>query len=128
MSRCRAVVAFLVCASVGIAADPPLTLRTLDGKTVTGEFSNITDREILLKVNGKQVSTRLDVVLQIDFQSMPAGPPSKESFSLVELTDGSLLRCSKFAVKGKEATVTLSAGPQFTVPMATISFLLNEAQ
>lgn len=120
--------ALLVCASVGFAADPPLSLRTLDGKTVTGEFGNITDREIMLKVDGREVATRLDAVLQIDFQSMPAGAPPKGAFSLVELTDGSLLRCSKFAVKGQNATVTLAAGPQFTVPMAVISFVLTEAQ
>src|SRR5260370_40389755 len=50
MRGIHVIAALLVCTSVGIAADPPLSLRTLDGKTVTGEFSNLTDREILLKV------------------------------------------------------------------------------
>src|SRR5262249_58279149 len=110
----RVLLAFVVCASVGLAADPPITVRLLDGKWVTGEFANITDGEILLKVEGKQVATPLESVLQIDIQSMPVGAPPKEGYTAVELTDGSLLRCSKFAVKGKDATVTLAAGPQFT--------------
>ncbi|HMF13468.1 MAG TPA: NPCBM/NEW2 domain-containing protein, partial [Gemmataceae bacterium] len=57
----------------------------------------------------------------------PVGGPSKEAYTAVELTDGSVLRCSKFLVKGKEATVTLSAGPQFTVPLTAIASVLHEA-
>ena len=127
MPLTRVLLAFVVCASVGLAADPPISVRLLDGKSVTGEFANITDREILLKVEGKQVATPLESVLQIDIQSMPVGAPPKDSYTAVELTDGSLLRCSKFAVKGKDATVTLAAGPQFTVPLSAISYILNEA-
>jgi hypothetical protein len=127
MPLTRVLLALLFCASVGLGADPPISVRLLDGKSLTGEFANITDRELLLKVEGKQVATPLESVLQIDIQSMPVGAPPKDSYTAVELTDGSLLRCSKFAVKGKDATVTLAAGPQFTVPLSAISYVMNEA-
>jgi hypothetical protein len=123
----RVLLVFFLGASAGLAADPPLSLRTLDGKTLSGELSNITAKEIVLKVAGKDISTPLDAVLQIDFQAMPAGAPPKDAFTAVELTDGSLLRCSKFAIKSKEATLTLTAGQEFKIPLAAITYVLNEA-
>jgi hypothetical protein len=127
MSVPRVVLALLICASAVRAADPPISIRTLDGKTLTGELTAITDREVQLKVDGKPVVTQLETVLQIDIQPMPVGAPSKSVFTAVALTDGSVLRCSKFGIKGKDATLTLSAGQQFTLPLAAIGYVLNEA-
>jgi hypothetical protein len=38
-----------------------------------------------------------------------------------------VFRCSKFAIKGKDATLTLAAGPNFTVPISALTYYLNEA-
>jgi hypothetical protein len=127
MSVPRVALGLLVCCSAAWAADPPISIRTLDGKTITGELTGITDREVQLKVDGKPLSTPLESVLQIDIQPLPVGAASKSAYSAVALTDGSVLRCSKFGIKGKDATLTLSADQQFTVPLTAVSSVLNEA-
>jgi hypothetical protein len=127
MPRTRILLAFLICVSAGLAADPPLSVQLLDGKSLTGELAGINEREITVKVDGKSVARPLDQVLQIDFQPMPVGAQPKESYTAVGLTDGSVFRCSKFGIKAKEANLTLAAGPQFSVPMTAITFVLHEA-
>src|SRR5262249_19794578 len=101
--------------------------QLLDGKSLSGELVGLTDREVTLKSDGKQVVRPIDTVLQIDFQPMPVGAASKETYIAVGLTDGSVFRCSKLAIKGKSAAVTLAAGPQFTVPLSALTYFLNEA-
>jgi hypothetical protein len=127
MLHTRVLPAFLVLASAALAADPPLSVQLLDGKSLTGEWVGINERDVMLKVEGKQIARPLDTVLQIDFQPMPVGAPPKEAYVAVALTDGSLFRCSKFAIKGKDATLTLAAGPQFTVPIGALTYYLNDA-
>ncbi len=127
MSSSRVLLALLLSGAVGYAADPPLSLKSLDGKTHTGELVSISDKEVVLKADGKEVRTRLDAVVQIDFQPMPPAAVSKDGFTSVELTDGSLLRCKKFGIQGKEAAITLTSGQQFKVPLSAISSVLQEA-
>ena len=127
MPRIRVLAALLLCVSAGIAADPPISIRLLDGKSHTGELTGLTDKEITLTVEGKPIAAPLDTVVQVDFQPMPVGGAPKEAYTAVELTDGSLLRCSKFEVKGKDATITLAAGPHFTVPLTAVAYVLHEA-
>jgi hypothetical protein len=127
MSVLRVLLVLLVSAVPAFAADPPLSLRTLDGKTLSGELIGIDAKEVKLKIGGRDVATPLDKVVQIDFQPMPPGVPPRDAFTAVELTDGSKLRCSKFAVRGKEATLTLTAGQEFKVPLGTVTYVLNEA-
>jgi hypothetical protein len=127
MSAFRVLLVLLMGAIPALAADPPLSLRTLDGKTLSGELSNIDAKEVKIKIGGQDVATPLEQVVQIDFQPMPPGAPPRDAFTAVELTDGSKLRCTKFAVKGREATVTLTAGQEFKIPLSTITYVLNEA-
>jgi hypothetical protein len=127
MLRTRVIITFLLFVSGGLAADPPLSVQLLDGKSLSGELVSINDREIKLKVEGKEIIRPLESVLQIDFQAMPTGAPPKDTFVAVGLTDGSALRCSKFAIKGKDATLTLAAGPSLTVPISALTYFLNEA-
>jgi hypothetical protein len=119
----RAVLLLVVCASAALALDPP-ELRPVKGDKIKGELLGLNDKEITLQVNGKPVVTSVDGTLQLDFRA-PA--TTLGAFSLVELTDGSLLRCSKVEFKGKDAVLTLVSKQVATVPMALLASVMHDA-
>src|SRR5206468_2351204 len=105
------------------AADPP-ELRPLKGEKFKGDLVSLTDKEIVLQVNGKPVTTPVEGTLQLDFRA-PVNPLG--GYTQVELTDGSVLRCSKVELKNKDAVLTLISGQVATVPMALLSSYMREA-
>lgn len=119
----RALLLLAVLASAALAADPP-ELRPLKGEKIKGDLLGLNDKEIVLKVNGKPVATPVEGTLLLDFRAAatPLG-----GYSQVELTDGSLLRCSKVEFKGKDAVLTLVSGQVATVPMTLLSTVMREA-
>ncbi len=119
----RALLLLVVCASAALAVDPP-ELRPLKGEKIKGDLVGLTDKEIVLQVNGKPVATPVEGTLQLDFRAptSPLGP-----YSVVELADGSVLRCSKVEFKNKDAVLTLVTGQVATVPMALLSSVMHEA-
>jgi hypothetical protein len=126
----RALFILCLCALSGTAAE----LRTLSGKSVSGELVSISDQQIVLSGPAGTVATPLADVLQLDL--VPAAPlPGTAKYTLVELTDGSLLNCSQLALKGKQAELTLLAPdggnpppPKIQLPLAAIATVLNDAQ
>jgi hypothetical protein len=119
----RALLLVVVCASAALAVDPP-ELRPLKGDKIKGDLLGLTDKEIVLQVNGKPVSTPVEGTLQLDFRA-PATPLG--AYSHVELTDGSLLRCSKVEFRGKDAVLTLVSNQVATVPMTLLATVMHEA-
>src|SRR5690349_13465594 len=98
----RALLLFVVCATAALAADPP-ELRPLKGEKFKGDLVTLNNKEIVLQVDGKPVSTPVDGVLQLDFR---APTPVIGVYSQVDLADGSVLRCSKVEFKDKDVTLT----------------------
>jgi hypothetical protein len=121
MSRPCLLFAILLTVSAARAAE----LRTLKGESIAGEIVSITDKEVIVLRGGERVVTPLAGVLQIDYN--PAGKLPAGSFVDVELTDGSLLHCSAFSIKGKDIELTLAAGPQLHLPLTAVDNLLAEA-
>ena len=119
----RALLLLVVCASVAPAVDPP-ELRPLKGEKIKGDLVGLNEKSIVLQVNGKPVTTSVEDTLQLEFRA-PANPQG--TYSQVELTDGSLLRCSKVGFKGKDAVLTLVSGQTATVPMRLLSSVMHEA-
>jgi hypothetical protein len=123
MPLCRTLLAFLACASVGLGAD----LRTLKGEVRKGEVKSITEKEVVLTADGKDVTIPVEEVLQIDYA--PLGKlPAGDKWADVELTDGTLLHCSAFTIKGKQLEMKLLAGPEVKLPLAAVANVLNDAQ
>ncbi len=118
----RALLMLLACVSVGVGAE----LRTLDGKTKTGEVLRITPKEIVLRAGGAEEAIPAEQVLQIDLA--PGGKANPAKFADVELTDGSLLHCTQVALKGNKAHLTLVTGQEVQSPLDVITFVLNDAQ
>jgi hypothetical protein len=127
MSFRRALVPFLLFAFVALAADQRNgpELRTLDGKSIAGKVMKITDKEIVVSDNGKETTTPISRVLNVDFR--PAGKISGTKWLDVELIDGSLLHCLTFAPKGATAELTLVTGQALKVPLNVVTWVANEA-
>jgi hypothetical protein len=119
----RACLLVALCASAALAADPP-ELRPLKGEKIKGDLTALNQKEIVLQVNGKPVATSVENTLQLEFRA-PTNPQG--AYSQVELTDGSLLRCSKVEFKGKDAILTLVSGQTATVPMKLLASVMHEA-
>jgi hypothetical protein len=78
--------------------------------------------------NKKEIREPLKVVLAIDLQPVPQFPAGLK-YTDLQLTDGSLLHCSKLAFKGKEVELVLAVSEKpLKVPLVKIAYLLNDAQ
>ncbi|HEV3204992.1 MAG TPA: hypothetical protein VGY77_11440, partial [Gemmataceae bacterium] len=101
-------------------------LRTLTGKSYEGELLTISDKGIVFRdKNNNEYGVALKEVLDIDLATS-AAPTDK--YSDIEMTDGSLLHCSQFFLKKNQVEVKLVGGLEIKIPLASISYILNEAQ
>lgn len=117
-----ATLAFLLLASVASAAD----LTTLEGKTITGELVRVTDKEIVVRADGKEVVTPVDQVLALDLKQ--PGKVNSTNYLNVELVDGTTLACGQFTPKEKTAYLTLVSGQEMKVPLDAVSHVYHNAQ
>jgi hypothetical protein len=102
-------------------------LRTLGGKTIKGNVVAITATEVVQQGEAGQVKTPLRQVLAIDLR--PAAKPlGSSAFTLVRLTDDSVLSCSQVKLQGNQAELTLLSGQTAKVPLSAVTWLLKEAQ
>jgi hypothetical protein len=120
--RCS-LLAFLLVVSAASGAD----LTVLKGDVIKGEVVGLTDKDVVLTQDGKRVTRPLADVLKIDFRE-PGKIAAGTAYAQVELTDGTLLNCSKWLVKRKEVELTLLAGPVLKVPLTSVSNVLTKAQ
>jgi hypothetical protein len=120
----RILLALLLCATCALGAD----LRTQAGKTVSGEVVSVSDKEAVIKTkDGKSVATPVHELLDIDLQ--PAGSPPSGKYTDVELTDGSTLHCTSFALKKDHIELKLAVSNLVVkVPLASLTGLLKDAQ
>ncbi len=119
------VMAAVLCASAALAAETP-ELRPLKGDKFKGELVGLSDKQIVLKVDGKDRVTPTEQTLQLEFAAV--SPPRDVKYAEVELVDRSLLRCADVAFKGKEATLSLLSGQTVKVPLTAIGSVMKEAQ
>jgi hypothetical protein len=126
-----AFVAFF-CALSGLCADPASSkmsaeLHTLKGEVLKGDLESISDKEIVLKSSGKSLATPLADVLRLDFPSVAQNKPEGR-YSVIELTDGSLLNCKEWTIKQKQVELKTMAGQEIKIPLLAVSNILNDAQ
>jgi hypothetical protein len=119
----RALLLLVLLASAALSADPP-ELRPVKGEKFKGDLVGLTNKDIVLQVNGKPQATPVDAVLLLEFRA-PANPTG--SYTQVELTDGSVLRCAQVQFKVADAMLTLVSGQTATVPMRLLSSVMKEA-
>jgi hypothetical protein len=119
----RTLLALLVLASLAHAAD----LRTLSGKTVSGDVVAITDQDISIRTDKEVVKAPLHDVLVLDLRAArPLAASTKRTE--VRLLDESLLNCSDVTFKGNEVTLKLLGGQQVQLPLASVVSIFRDAQ
>ncbi|MBI1917842.1 MAG: NPCBM/NEW2 domain-containing protein [Planctomycetes bacterium] len=123
MSVLRALLLFALVAPAASAAE----LKTLKGESLKGELVSISDKEIVLEVDGKKVSTPIPQVLHLNLKDGFEKIEGDTKYAEVELTDGTLLKCSKVELIESDAKLTLLGGPEVKLPLVKISSILNEA-
>jgi hypothetical protein len=111
---------------LGALAAHAAELQTLKGEKLTGDVVRITDKEIVLTRGGKEVRTPVAGVLHLDFPN--AKVRLEDKYADVELTDGTLLHCKEFVLKGKQAVLRTLAGQEVKIPLSGIANVLTNAQ
>ena len=123
MSFTRALLLLALAVPAASAAE----LKTLKSGTLKGDLVSLSDKEIVLSVDGKQVRTPIDQVLLLNLRDSPDKLPADTKYAEVELIDGSRFRCAKVELKGKDAKLTLLSDQEVNLPLAKITYILNEA-
>ncbi len=122
---------FLACSSLGLAAE----LHFIPGgnrpgiNSSKGELVSLSDKNITWRDESNNVLVEpVDRILRIDLRESTPLPPGLK-YTDVELTDGTLLHCTRFALKGREAELKLAGSDQAAkVPLDVLTYVLNDAQ
>ena len=127
----RGMLVFLagLCASTAIADE----ITTAGGKKLSGSLVAITAEGVVFKVGDTEAKIPAKDILLVDLGNKIVAPAAKSDFAEIELTDGSVLRCKKFVIKGKKVEVELLAGPekvakpQFELQMGSVFSAMRRA-
>jgi hypothetical protein len=110
-----------------VSAGPSAELSTLKGDLIKGELESITDKEIVLTDSSRRIVTPLADVLKLDFPAVMAVRIDGNKFTDVELTDGTLLHCKEWGIKGKQVELKTLAGQEIKLPLVAIANILVNA-
>jgi hypothetical protein len=124
MLTCRALfAALLLNVAVASAAD----IFPVKGDPIKGDIVSVSDKAIVYKAGGKEVTRPIKEVLKIDYRDTGKAATGT-TYSMVELTDGSQLFASKLLLKKKELELTLLSGQAIKLPSAVVASILNGAE
>lgn len=107
----RGLIVFLVAGAV-VSSAPADDLTTANGKKVTGKLAAVTTEGVVFKIGETETKIPAKDIAVVDLGNKIVAPAAKAPYTELELTDGSVLRCSRFLVKGKTIEVELLAGPE----------------
>ena len=94
-------------------------LTTISGQTINGKLVSVDPQGITFSSSEKgEAKVPSKEIYLVDLGNPIAPPPKDSRYHEVELTDGSTLRITKYAIKGKKLIVDLLPGPK-DVPMPT---------
>jgi hypothetical protein len=116
---------FLLRVSVATAAEQEtVEVRTLTGQTIKGNLESVNEKELVVSGSGP-----IAVAQIVDLVFSANQPLGTDKYLDVELTDGSLLHCSQFVLKGSKVELKLVQGAEIKdLPLTVISYVLNDAQ
>src|SRR6266849_4301773 len=111
--------------SAAPAAEPEaVEVRTLTGQTIKGNLESVNEKELVIAGNGPVAVAQI-----VDLVFSANQPQANDKYLDVELTDGSLLHCNQFVLKGSKVELKLVQGAEIKeLPLTAISYVLNDAQ
>jgi NPCBM/NEW2 domain len=131
MTLPRILLALAIIAPSAAAAD----LTTLDGKKLVGDIVGISGTDLTFKSPAGEEKFLVTTIQSIVLGPVPKGLETGKNYTSVELTDGSLFRCSDIAIKGETVELKLlspgATGPAamnprtITVPMRPALYAVN---
>lgn len=128
---CRGLLVVSVGALCTAAAADDLT--TIAGTKYTGSLVAVDAAGVTFKSGESEVKVAAKDILVVNFGHKVAAPAKGTKFAEVELTDGSVVRCAKFLIKGKKVVPELLAGPPdvpppaVEVPLGSVYYVLRGA-
>jgi hypothetical protein len=107
-------------------------LTTSGGKKSSGKLTAIDAQNVTFTINNAKVTVPNREIVVVSFGNDPL-PAPKETFSEIELTDGSTLKVAKFLLKGKKFEVdTLppkmgQSAPTYDLPLRSVFSAMKRA-
>jgi len=114
-----------------LAASPAfgetVTVRKLSGQSEEGELSGLSATEITLRATAGKARIPVEDALDV---TVPGNTwtPSEGNYGELELTDGSVLRCTEFATRLDQVLIKLLSGTEVKLPLQLVSSYLSNAQ
>lgn len=122
MKRRAFALLILVLAGPLAAAD----LSTLTGKKHVGDVAGIADGVLTIRTEAGPVGVAVKDVFVVDFGKKVEAPAKDAKYDEIELVDGSVIRASGLAIKGKAVEPALLAAgapaPKFAIPLETLFY------
>ncbi|MBX3398589.1 MAG: NPCBM/NEW2 domain-containing protein [Gemmataceae bacterium] len=122
MKRRAFALLILVLAGPLAAAD----LSTLTGKKHVGDVAGIADGVLTIRTEAGPVGVAVKDVFVVDFGKKVEAPAKDAKYDEIELVDGSVIRLSGLAIKGKAVEPALLAAgapaPKFAIPLETLFY------
>jgi hypothetical protein len=112
MPHTRRVSLILLLGLIAISQAGAEDVTTLAGKKFNGKLVKIDRDGITFRVDSGDSRLSGKELLIVDFGNKVVAPRAGAKFHEIELTDGTVLRCDKFAIKGKTVAVELLPGPE----------------
>jgi hypothetical protein len=122
--RVCVALALLMAAAVAATADE---ITTDKEEVIKGaEVVSIDAGQVVYKVGKNEVKRPLAEVLKIDYRA-PAGPAKDAKYARVDLTDGTTLLATSWAIKGVTLELTLTSGAAIRLPVVWVRGILATA-
>lgn len=123
----------LLLALISISQAGAEDVTTLAGKKFNGKLVKIDRDGITFRVDSGDSRLSGKELLIVDLGNKVVAPRAGAKFHEIELTDGTVLRCDKFAIKGKIVAVELLPGPEgvpspvFELPLTSVFSIVRGA-
>jgi hypothetical protein len=98
-------------------------ITLLKGGPITGDIVSVTNKEVTVNDGGTLKKLPIAGVLKLDY-ALIGKPKDDDRYSLVELTDGSILAVSSLSIKKKQVELSLLVGGKATLPLDVLSSIL----
>ncbi len=128
----RGSLVLILCLAISLLASAD-ELVTGGGKKLTGKLVAVNREGVTFKTGEAEAKIPGKEIVVVDLGHPVVAPAKGAEFHEIELTDGTILRCSRYLVKGKKFEIELLEGPKdvappkFDLPMTAVFYACRRA-